>query len=135
MEYALLIIFTFFVFMHSLTLYVLVLMMLSPVEQNVLNKVHLCLSFAVIFPFFIGDLVILASYLNGYLDAYICAALADFCGGSTFQTIFQHYFQYRSSLLYKGIAHRFYDFAVMSITIKALVTQAIYTFFLILVIM
>ena len=135
MEYAIIVIFLFFILVHGFTVYILVKMMLSSVDQSVLNKVHVCLSFAVIFPFFMGDIVILASYLNTTVDAYLCAALADFCGGSTYQNIFQHYFQYRSSSLYKGIAHRFYEFAIASITIKALLTQASYTFFLVFVIM
>ena len=123
MSVALTVIFSIFLIFHGLMLLFFVKMLVTK-EMSILNKTHLSLSFATILPLFVGDILVLAS-LGGRFEMknYFLSALTDYCAGVMYQTIFQHFFQYRSSLLYKGIAQKFYDFVIFSIILKALFTQ------------
>ena len=132
MEYALIVIYLLLIILHGSSLLQQCIILLAYSEASVLNKVHVSLSFAVVFPVFVGDIMVLISCISPGINLHNVAPIFDYGGVFVYQTLFYHHFQYRSSMLYKGIAHRFHDFVVKSIIIKAMVTPAVSIFGLIL---
>ena len=122
MEYALAILYLIFISIHGFFFILLCKILLLFTDTTILNKVHVSLSIAVVFPILIGDVMILISCMSRDVNLHNLAPIFDYCGTFTYQTLFQHYFQYRSSMLYKGIAHRFHHFVVICIIIKAIAT-------------
>ena len=125
MDYILLSIFCILTAMH-LYLLRLCFYILATKILNILNTVHSILMFSTIVPTIIGDLlVILSVTTNGVADASFIVELMDFCSALLLHTLFIHLFQYRSTLLYKGIAPRFYDYIYHIIEYKAMMNLAL----------
>ena len=121
MDYILLIIFCILTPMHFYVLQIC-FYILSTNGLTRLNTVHCVVIFSTIFPFVIGDLIIITSIItNGVPNASFIVEMVDFCGILTFHSIFVHTYQYRSSLLYKGVANRFYEFVYNFLVRKALI--------------
>ena len=82
--------------------------------------------FSTVVPIIIGDLLVISSVTSdGVADASFIVELMDFCSTHLLHTLFIHLFQYRSTLLYKGVAPRFYDYIYHIIEYKAMMNVAL----------
>ena len=82
--------------------------------------------FSVNVPILIGDLLVILSILsNGAFEDSFIVEMMDFASLLTFHTLFIHLFQYRSTLLYKGVAPRFYGYIYHIIEYKAMMNLAL----------
>ena len=132
MEYALILLYILLIILHGSSLIQQCIILLLYSEASVLNRIHVSLSFAVVFPIFVGDIMILISCVSPDINLCDVAPIFDYGGVLIYQTLFYHHFQYRSSMLYKGLAHTFHEFVAKSIILKAIVTPAISIFGLVL---
>ena len=90
-------------------------------ELSVINTAHGILLFNSIFPIFIGDFLVISSVIsNGTFDVSFIVEILDFIGIMTFHALFIHVFEYRDTLIYKGLAHRFYDYVYRLLLFKVL---------------
>ena len=131
MEYILLSVYCVLTAVH-LYLLRLCFYILATKKLNILNTAHSILLFCIAVPTILGNLLIISSVAsNGDIDASFIVELMDFSFILTFNTLFIHLFQYRSTLLYKGVSPRFYEYIYHVLEFKAIITPALYVFGLI----
>ena len=100
------------------------LRILFTTDINVLNRVLTGILCSVMCQILIGDCAIIyyATFIGEYNDLYILIGFSDYCAIIIFQTLSATFVHYRSVLLYKGYAKRFYEYALKVLILKALVT-------------
>ena len=88
---------------------------------NVINAAHGILLLNTVFPFLIGDfLIILSVTSDGTFNVSLVVKMLDFISLMTFNAYFIHVFEYRETLIYKGVAHRFYNYVYRLLLFKVL---------------
>jgi len=128
MDHTLLIIYCILSAIHVYPLR-LSLYILSTKGLNILNTAHGIFMLHSIFPIFVGDILIVVSAVTeSEFDAFSIVEMADFIGILMFQTLFLNLFHYRSTLLYKRVALRFYDYVYNLLVVKAIASPAMCIF-------
>ena len=133
MEYPLLTLLILASFFHCFILRISIYILLAD-GVNVMNKALAAILCSIISQMILGDcLLIYSAVFASYTDnIYFLTGISDCCTMLLFQTIYATYMQYRSVLLYKGYAKRFYDFSLNALIYKTILTPMLGIFGLIL---
>ena len=126
MEYPLLILLILVCLLHCVLVRISIYVVFST-GVNLMNKILAAILCSILSQILLGDCLIVFSTLSASNtdNIYILSGISDYCGLILFQTLSATYFQYRSVLLYKGYAKRFYDYSLTALVIKAFLTPSL----------